>query len=143
MARRKRYFKRKEDCIRGTKYDSLLEKRLHETSLKDARFHAKEDLVQYVVSHTYEPDFVIEREGKRYIIESKGRFRDSDEARKYLFIREHLKENEELVFIFEKASTAFPFAKRRKDGTKRTHGEWADKNKFRWWEPLSFKVDYL
>ena len=26
-----------------------------------------------------------------------------------------------------------PGAKRRKDGTKRSHAEWADKNKFTWY----------
>lgn len=38
----------------------------------------------------------------------------------------------ELVFLFYKASTPMPHAQVRKDGTKRDHAEWAEKNGFRW-----------
>ena len=44
----------------------------------------------------------------------------------------------EVVFLFANASSPMPQAKRRKDGTKRTHGEWASDNGFRW-----FTVDTL
>lgn len=140
---KKRYFKKKENLLKGTPYDSMFEKNLHETILKDARFHCKEDKVSYIVPHTYEPDFVIEEDGKTFFIETKGRFRDSTEARKYTFIRDYLPPNSELVFIWERSNVPFPFAKKRKDGTKATHEEWAIKNKFRNWERTVFKKEML
>ncbi|QIN94819.1 endonuclease [Proteus phage 3H10_20] len=143
MAFKKRYFKKKENILKGTPYDSMLEKNLHETKLSNARFHCKEDKIYYEVPHTYEPDFVIEKDGITYFIETKGRFRDSTEARKYLFIRDFLPENSELVFIWEKNGTVFPFAKKRKDGTKATHQEWADKQGFRHWVQDQFNEELL
>lgn len=144
MARfKKRYFPKKENVLKGTPYDSLFERELHNGVLSEARFHDKADYVSYSVPHTYEPDFVLEKEGITYYIETKGRFRDSTEARKYIFIRENLKPNQELVFVWNKANTPFPFAKKRKDGTKATHEEWADKNGFRHWPQTLFKVEVL
>lgn len=144
MARfKKRYSPKKENVLKGTPYDSLFERELHNRILSEARFHDKSDYVSYSVPHTYEPDFVLEKEGTTYYIETKGRFRDSTEARKYLFIRENLEPNQELVFIWEKPNTVFPFAKKRKNGTKATHGEWADKNGFRHWVQTEFNVEKL
>lgn len=127
-----RFFKRRDKKLpKG--YDSWLEVRLHETALKDAEHHcSKEDRIVYSIPHTYEYDFRFEYCGKDYLVETKGRFRDSAEASKYLHIRKHLDENTELLIIFENSSTPMPFAKKRKDGTKQTHGEWATRNGFRW-----------
>lgn len=140
---KKRYFKKKEASLKGTGYDSYLEKHVHQNLLPNARFHDKGDKVSYTISHTYEPDFVVEKDGKLFFVETKGRFRDSTEARKYIFIRDFLPENAELVFVWEKAGTVFPFAKKRKDGTKATHEEWADKNGFRNWVQTNFREDKL
>lgn len=139
---KKRYFKKKENILKGTGYDSLLEKHLHETVLRDADFHPKEK-VDYIIPHKYNPDFVISVNGITYYIESKGRFRDSAEASKYTHIRKHLPDNSELVFIWEKQFTAFPFSKRRKDGTRMTNEEWADKNQFRHWVNGAFDINML
>lgn len=140
---KKRWFAKREKELKGTGYDSYFEKNIHELHLKDARFHDKKDYVDYVVEHHYEPDFVLERDGKTFYIETKGRFRDSAEARKYTFVRKSLPPQSELVFIWEKANTAFPFAKKRKDGTKATHMEWATKNDFRSWDQTEFSVEKL
>lgn len=146
--KKKRYFPkkdRKEDRTGkdGTLYDSKFEKEFHELVLPDAKFHCKDSKVSYSIPHTYEPDFIYEKDGKTFLVETKGRFRDSTEARKYLFIREHLPENTELVFVLVKPNTPFPFAKVRKDGTKQTHEEWLDKNKFRHWIGSLFSADEL
>lgn len=139
---KKRYFKKRDKNLpKG--YDSKLELRLHESCLKDAQHHVpKEDRVPYFIEHTYEPDFIFSYYNKLFVVESKGRMKDNAEAAKYRWIRDSLNDwpyyiksgcNEiELVLIFENASTAMPFAKRRKDGTKQSHGEWATKNGFRW-----------
>lgn len=140
---KKRWYKKREADLKGTGYDSYFEKNIHEQHLQNSRFHDKKDHVPYVVEHHYEPDFVLERDGKTFYIETKGRFRDSAEARKYTFIRKVLPSTSELVFIWEKARTAFPFAKKRKDGTKMTHIEWAEKNGFRSWDQSEFDVTKL
>lgn len=141
--KRGRWFARREKELKGTGYDSLLEKRLHETTLSECEFHPKDTKISYTVPHTYEPDFRYEKDGKVYLIETKGRFRDSVEARKYSFIRESLPENHELVFVLEKANTKFPFAKKRKDGTVRTHEEYLADHEFRYWVQTSFTLDLL
>lgn len=133
----------RREILKGTPYDSIFEKDIHERLLQDARFHSKSDKVGYSIPHQYEPDFVLEKEGRVYYIETKGRFRDSSEARKYLFVRENLPENSELIFIWEKADTIFPFAKLRKNGTKATQIEWAEKNGFRNWVQTEFNVEKL
>ena len=48
-------------------------------------------------------------------------------------MRKALKPNQELVFLFLSPYAPMPQAKRRKDGTKRTHAEWAERNKFTWY----------
>lgn len=144
MARR-RFRPKKEDVLKGTDYDSMLEKNLHETKLADCHFHRKEDYIGYTVTHMYQPDFVWTNPetGKRFLIETKGRFSDSAEARKYTFIREVLDENTELVFVFQKEKTRFPFARKRKDGTYRTQEEWAEDHNFRYWVQDEFELELL
>ena len=143
MKFKKRYFPKKESEIKNTPYDSLFEKRMHESTLKDARFHNKEDNVSYSVPHTYEPDFVIEENGKTFIIELKGRFQDPATARKYTFVSEYLPETHELVFVWERSNTRFPYAKKRKDGSYMTNEEWSEKHGFRHWTQYEFSVESL
>lgn len=139
---RKRFFERKPKGLpKG--YDSKLEYDLHMGELSECKFHDKADLIPYIVEHTYEPDLTHEHNGKKYIIEIKGRFRESAEARKYVFVNKVLKDNEELVFLFQAPTKPMPFAKVRKDGTKRSHKDWADKHGFRSWSAHTFKMEYL
>ena len=85
-----------------------------------------------MTEHTYEPDFVKEINNKTILLEAKGRFWDHAEFSKYIWVRKALPDNIELVFLFANPAAPMPGAKRRKDGTKRSHSEWADYNKFRW-----------
>lgn len=134
MARfRKRYFG-------DAKIDSKWEKELSEGVLKSATF--KPPKFGYTIEKTYSPDFLIEIDHKRVYIEAKGRMRDNDEARKYIFIREALCENSELVFLFYDPNKPMPFAKKRKDGTKFTHSNWADKHGFKWYTVDTFPKEW-
>jgi hypothetical protein len=36
-----------------------------------------------------------------------------------------------------------PGAKKRKDGTKRTHAEWAETNKFRWFSEVNLPEEWI
>lgn len=140
---KKRFFESKRKELKGTPYDSITERDLHSGILKSARFHDKEDRVNYTVPHYYEPDFVLEKEGRTFLVEVKGRFRDATEAAKYVHIRKSLPETHELVFVWDQINKTFPFAQKRKDGTKRTHEEWADHQEFRHWNKQTFKIEDL
>ena len=108
-------------------YDSKWEYELHAGILHNWSHHTNK--VPYVVEHTYEPDF----ERDKILIEAKGRFWDHAEYSKYLWIRKALPATMELVFIFQKPYAPMPAATKRKDGTKRTHAEWAESNNFKWY----------
>jgi len=111
-------------------YDSWFEHQLHTEVLTDCKYHG--ELVHYTQQKMYEPDFEFHTKFGKIYIEAKGRFRDSEEARKYLDIRQAL-DVDELVFLFYDPTTPMPRARRRKDGTKFTMAEWANKNDFRYY----------
>ena len=111
-------------------YDSVWEYEIHQSVLKNWKHHF--ELIEYVVEHKYEPDFSKTIDDKIILLEAKGRFWDHAEYSKYIHIRKALPKNFELVFLFQKPYSPMPGAKVRKDGTKRTHAEWAEKNNFRW-----------
>ena len=117
-------------------YDSIWEFILHDTLLKEWSHHP--DKVKYIVPHTYEPDFQRTLDNKIILLESKGRFWDHAEYSKYLWVRKNLPPNTELVFLFANPAAPMPNSKRRKDGTKRTHAEWAE-----WIDVTSKETDEL
>lgn len=80
--------------------------------------------------------------GPELLIEVKGYFQDASEAAKYTWVRKHLEDNQELVFVFERPETEFHWLKRRKDGTRQTMSEWADKHEFRWFTLESFVKEF-
>jgi len=128
-------------------YDSCLEYDLHNNELKGWNYHPTER-VSYAVPSTYEPDFKLQinmepscsgNQGRlrEILVEVKGRFRTRQEATKYIYVRQSLEEEtnqtgkeQELIFLFQDAKKPMPFAGKRKDGTKQSHGEWATKNSF-------------
>ena len=127
--------KRPNERVGG--YDSGLEKRLHEGVLKRWKVHPEQ--LAYIIKSHYHPDFGGRKiKGINYIIEAKGRFWDSKEYSKYLWIRESLPEDYKLIFIFENPNTPMPNAKKRKDGTKRTMGEWAESHGFEYYTEANF-----
>ena len=112
-------------------YDSLWEYSLHQTLLKNWKMRG--DPISYIIKKTYEVDFVNIIGGKTILLESKGRFWDHAEYSKYIWIRKALPSTMELVFLFQKPYAPMPQAKKRKDGSKRTHAEWAERNNFKWY----------
>lgn len=115
-------------------YDSKWEANLHDTVLKDWEHH--KESINYIIKKQYEVDFVRTIDNKTILLEAKGRFWDHAEYSKYIWIRKALSfmvDNYELVFLFQKPYSPMPQAKKRKDGTKRTHAEWAETNNFKWY----------
>ena len=128
-----------KDLVKG--YDSNWEYELHTGILDNWSFHT--DKVPYTVEHNYHPDFIREVEGKKILLEAKGRLWDYAEFSKYIWISKTLPEDTELVFLFANPSAPMPQAKRRKDGTKRSHGEWASANNFRWFSEDSIPDNWI
>jgi len=136
---RKPRVKRPNEKYEG--YDSIWEALLHESILKDWTHHDAK--IPYIIKHTYEPDFVRIIDSKKILLESKGRFWDFAEYSKYIWIKKVLPEDIELVFLFAKPSAPMPAAKRRKDGTKRSHAEWAEANGFRWFSEYTLPDSWI
>ena len=128
-----------KDLVKG--YDSNWEYELHSGILDGWEFHV--DKVEYTVAHKYEPDFVRTIEGKKILLEAKGRFWDSAEYSKYIWIAKVLPADVELVFLFANPNAPMPSAKVRKDGTRRSHGEWASANSFRWFSEDSIPDNWI
>jgi|TARA_B110000977_G_scaffold126225_1_gene161456 hypothetical protein len=128
-----------KDVVKG--YDSNWEYELHSGILDNWSFHT--DKVTYTIDHKYEPDFVREIEGKKILLEAKGRFWDFAEYSKYVWISKVLPDDVELVFLFANPSAPMPQATRRKDGTKRSHGEWASSKGFRWYSEDSIPDSWI
>jgi hypothetical protein len=107
-------------------YRSWLEYDLHKGPLKHLPFEPES--FPYTIEARYTPDFV---DYKRNIIyEAKGRFESSKEAAKYVHFQ-RCNPEWEVVFIFERAQTPMPNSRKRVDGSRFTHGDWAAKNGFR------------
>ena len=138
---RKRRVVRPRDKTEVKGYDSNWEYLLHTSILKDWSIH--EETINYTVNHVYHPDFIREIEGKKILLEAKGRFWDHAEYSKYVWIKKHLDKDTELVFLFAEPTAPMPQAKRRKDGTKRTHSEWAEANDFRWYSSRSIPKEWI
>tara|TARA_B100000131_G_scaffold128166_2_gene125057 strand:+ start:526 stop:954 length:429 start_codon:yes stop_codon:yes gene_type:complete len=122
-------------------YDSNWEYLLHTSILKDWSIHS--ETFDYTVDHKYYPDFIRHINGKKILLEAKGRFWDHAEYSKYTWIKKYLSEDTELVFLFAEPTAPMPQAKRRKDGTKRTHSEWAEANGFRWFSSHSIPKEWI
>jgi len=130
-------YRRKKKTKVPAGYDSKLEYDLHNNELKDLDYHPSER-IHYAIPHFYEPDFLYQGSLKTILVEVKGRFRDSAEARKYIYVRESFTKEEdtkqkELIFLFQDGNKPMPNAKRRKDGSRNTHRAWAEKNGFRYY----------
>lgn len=123
-----RFFRPKAKDLLGTKYDSHLEKRFHD-SHPTLSFH--QDKFEYVIPHTYNPDFTVTKGTIKYLIECKGYFQDRAEMSKYNHIASSLPSNHSLIFLFENPDKPIHFQSKRKDGTKMTHREWCDKQGFK------------
>lgn len=126
----------------GKILDSESELKLYLDQLAD--FDCHQCKIPYVIAHTYNPDFTYTTaSGRMLIVECKGFFQDSAEAAKYKHIRAALNEGDELVFVFDKPDSPLPWSKKRKDGTRMTHGEWAQHNNFRYYSPLASREEIL
>lgn len=107
------------------KYRSKLESRVAKVLS-----HCEYETVKlpFTVDKTHICDFIDVENKIEYQV--KGFFRNSAEAKEYLFLREQYPDWT-FRFIFQDPQKPMPGAKRRKKcGTKRSMAEWAEKNEF-------------
>jgi|TARA_B110000503_G_scaffold38093_1_gene62506 hypothetical protein len=99
------------------------------------------DLVARDIPHEYEPEKLSYYVERNYIpdlrvgtmiVELKGYFRQ-DSQRKMKAVKAQHPELD-IRFVFQKASSTIQGAKKRKDGSKMTCQQWADRNGFIWAE---------
>lgn len=123
------------------RYRSKFEQELAEGPLKDVPYECDTVLYEVVKQCQYTPDWTITTNtGDVIYVEAKGRFQlRNGEPYKYNYVRESLNCFEELVFLFQQPYKPMPNAKERKDGTKITHAEWAEKNEYRWFDRKTIK----
>lgn len=146
MARKPRKVRKKETNTPAG-YDSHFEYRLDTEVLSNLWQYVPTpdpNPIHYTVPHTYHTDFYFfdEKNQKHIYLEAKGRFWDYQEYNKYVHIKAALDDDEELVFLFAEPNAAMPGAKRRKDGTKYNHAEWAERNGFRWFSEYSLPEEW-
>jgi len=117
---------KKRKAARKAGFDSHLERKLGEGVLKDIEYHP--DPISYTVPATYTADFKY----GNILIEVKG-FLRVGQPKMYRCIAEKCEElGFEFVFLFENPEKKMVGARKRKDGTVLTLGEWADKVGIRW-----------
>ena len=115
--------------------DSKWELKLRDGVFQGVEYHPQKiNYIKPETKHTYSPDWKLDTKYGTIFVEAKGRFRDRQEYTKYLHVREALLPTQTLVFLFMNPATAMPGAKRRKNGTIRSHAEWADGEGFAWYD---------
>jgi hypothetical protein len=113
-------------------YRSALEKRIAQKIHKSFSYEPKGSKVDYIIPHKYNPDFV-HPDALNILIEVKGYFRDSKEAKKYVHIKKD-NPDKELVFIFYNVDKkCHGNCRPRTDGSVLTIREWLTKHQFLWY----------
>ena len=121
---------RRRRVIRVGKYRSKFEHTLSKIVPKRFEYEPARFPYTYQAKSTYCPDWAY----KNVWLEAKGYFRTYSEARKYLCIREAYPDIV-LLFVFADPYKAMVGSRKKKDGTRQTMADWADKNGFQWCTP--------
>lgn len=123
--------------------NSVFEERLCKEHLKNWTFHPAFK-VKYTIEHEYNPDFCKEIDGQLVVLEAKGIFDTCATARKYLYIRDVLESmGHRFVFLFHTPENKLPWARPRKDGTRQTMAEWAERHGFEYYSRDNLPDEFL
>lgn len=117
------------------KYKSDLEAQVHKVLGKDWEYE-KENF-PYSIPKKYTPDFT-SSDTSNIWIEVKGFFKDYNEVKKYIALKEQYPEKR-IIFIFSNPNKkCYAQVKRKKDGSILTMGVWATKYGFEWYSAKEF-----
>lgn len=115
-------------------YDSKFERQLHTGILAQFKLHPYTE--EFIRKTVYTPDLTLIVKDYEYILELKGYIYTSEGCKKIKDYREHINKSKtltrELILVFQDPNKVFKWKQKRKDGTKMSLCQWADKNKFRW-----------
>jgi len=114
----------KRSKARKAGYDSGTEKELAENELKSAIYHP--DPIHYTIpasAHKYTPDFQV----GNILVEVKGFLRAGQQNMYKHIARSCEEQGYEFVFLFPNPDKKMPGARKRKNGTWLTLGEWSCK----------------
>ena len=111
-----------------TSRSTLEERVMHNLDGRGVAYEYEPCKLPYTVERNYIPDLLI---GDVYV-EVKGYFRQ-DAQRKMRSIREQ-HPNLDIRFLFQRGNSPVQGSKKRKDGTRMTCGEWAERHGFVWAE---------
>ncbi len=95
---------------------------------KGVKFKFEPHSIPYSVTRDYIPDLLI----KDVYVEVKGYFRQDAQRKMRAVKKQH--PTKDIRFLFQRAEATIQGAKKRKDGTKMTCREWADRYGFLWAE---------
>ena len=104
------------------------ERVIDDLNVRDVPYMYEPEKLAYYVERHYVPDLKL---GTMYV-ELKGYFRQ-DAQRKMKAVKAQHPELD-IRFVFQNAASTIQGAKKRKDGSKMTCAEWADRNGFVWSE---------
>jgi hypothetical protein len=90
-------------------------------------YESDKEVLDYVIEHKYHPDIVLLN---GILIEVKGFFLTED-RRKMIAVRKQNPEKD-IRLLFQNSSSPVEGAVKRKDGSKLTNKEWAEKHGFQW-----------
>jgi hypothetical protein len=95
--------------------------------------YESESFEYFLKPKIYTPDFKIKRpDGTTFFVEYKGFLWNEDKAKMIAVRKQYPKMD--IRFVFADARKPVHGAKTRKNGTKQSHGEWADQNGYLWAE---------
>lgn len=98
---------------------------------QDIKYTYETERLAYTVVGKYIPDFIITRKnGTKLYVETKGNGRSFDGAsrRKLIAVKQQHPEVDLRIVFYGNGS----IGPTRKDGSRMTQGEWADKHSFKW-----------
>lgn len=97
------------------------------SGLKGLEYEPKAHKVKYAIEHTYQPDWVDEK-NDRIFYEAKGVISNRADAAKYRAVAKS--NNVHIVFILQEPNIACQFVRARKDGSRMTQEKWIKKEGF-------------
>lgn len=105
---------------------SFEDKILSELDRDNINYLYEPDKITYYVERLYIPDLLI----NDIYIELKGYLREDDQRKMRAVKAQH--PELDIRFVFQNANATIQGAKKRKDGSKMTCGQWADRYGFEW-----------
>ena len=95
--------------------------------------YAPDNFPWYPPVKSYTPDFkVYRKDGSSFYVEYKGFLWNEDKTKMKAMKEQH--PNVDIRFVFANAKKPVHGAKTRKNGTKMSHAEWAEKHDYKWAE---------